>query len=46
MTLEHLLTMSSGLEWDWDEMVSSRDWVQYVLDQPMYIEPGKEFHYR
>jgi CubicO group peptidase (beta-lactamase class C family) len=45
MTLEHLLTMSSGLEWDWDEMVSSRDWVQYVLDQPMYIEPGKEFLY-
>ena len=43
MTLEHLLTMSSGLEWDWDEMVSSRDWVQYVLDQPMYIEPGTEF---
>ncbi len=45
MTLEHLLTMSSGLEWDWDEMVSSRDWVQYVLDQPMYIEPGTEFLY-
>jgi len=33
ITLEHLLTMSSGLEWDWDEMVSTRDWVQYVLDQ-------------
>ena len=45
ITLEHLLTMSSGLEWDWDEMVSSRDWVQYVLDQPMYIEPGTEFYY-
>jgi CubicO group peptidase (beta-lactamase class C family) len=45
ITLEHLLTMSSGLEWDFDEMVSSRDWVQYVLDQPMYIEPGTEFYY-
>jgi len=37
--------MSSGLEWDFNEMVSSRDWVQYTLDQPMYIEPGKEFSY-
>jgi CubicO group peptidase (beta-lactamase class C family) len=45
ITLEHLLTMSSGLEWDFDEMVSTRDWVQYVLDQPMYIEPGTEFYY-
>jgi len=45
ITLEHLLTMSSGLEWDFDEMVSSRDWVQSVLDQPMYIEPGTEFYY-
>ncbi len=45
ITLKHLLTMSSGLEWDFEEMVSSRDWVQYTLDQPMYIEPGKEFFY-
>jgi CubicO group peptidase (beta-lactamase class C family) len=45
ITLEHLLTMSSGLAWDWDEMVSTRDWVQYVLDQLMYIEPGVEFYY-
>jgi CubicO group peptidase (beta-lactamase class C family) len=45
ITLEHLLTMTSGLEWDFDEMVSSRDWVQYTLDQPVYFEPGKEFFY-
>jgi CubicO group peptidase (beta-lactamase class C family) len=45
ITLEHLLTMSSGLEWDFDEMVASRDWVQYVLDQPMTFEPGTAFHY-
>ena len=45
ITLEHLLTMSSGLEWEFDEMVASRDWVQYVLDQPMYIEPGTAFHF-
>jgi CubicO group peptidase (beta-lactamase class C family) len=45
ITLEHLLTMSSGLAWDWDEMVSSRDWVGYTLDQPMVSEPGTEFYY-
>ena len=45
ITLEHLLTMSAGLEWDFDEMVSSRDWVQYTLDQPMYFDPGEEFFY-
>jgi CubicO group peptidase (beta-lactamase class C family) len=45
ITLEHLLTMSSGLAWDWDEMVSSRDWVGYTLDQPMVAEPGREFYY-
>jgi len=45
LTIEHLLTMSSGLEWDFDEMVSNPDWVKYTLDQPMYNEPGKEFSY-
>lgn len=45
LTIKNLLTMSSGLEWDFDEMVSNPDWVQYTLDQPIYIEPGKEFSY-
>jgi len=45
ITVEHLLTMSAGLEWDWDEMIWTPDWVQYVLDQPMYTEPGAEFFY-
>jgi CubicO group peptidase (beta-lactamase class C family) len=45
ITLEHLLTMSSGLAWDWEKMVSSRDWVGYTLDQPMVSEPGREFYY-
>jgi CubicO group peptidase (beta-lactamase class C family) len=45
ITVEHLLTLSSGLAWDWDDMVSSRDWVQYTLDQPMHVEPGTEFFY-
>jgi CubicO group peptidase (beta-lactamase class C family) len=38
ITLEHLLTMSAALEWDFDEMVSRRDWVQFVFDQPMSIQ--------
>ncbi len=45
ITLEHLLTMSSGLAGNDHEMVSSRDWVQAVLDQPMVAEPDTEFNY-
>ena len=55
MTLEDLLTMRSGIEWDeenYDEahnscilMELSDDWVQYVLDQPMDRMPGKQFEY-
>lgn len=45
VTIKHLLTMTAGLEFDWDEMIWSQDWVQYVLDQPMYAKPGTEFLY-
>jgi CubicO group peptidase (beta-lactamase class C family) len=57
ITVEHLLTMTAGLEWDeWDvpyghpdndisQMYSSRDWVQYVLDLPMTDRPGTRFVY-
>jgi CubicO group peptidase (beta-lactamase class C family) len=45
ITLEHMLTMTSGLEFDWDEMIWSPDFVQYVLDQPMFAEPGIQFNY-
>jgi len=50
MTLENLLTMTSGLSWDdtYDsdhEMGRAKDPIQYVLDQPMVSEPGKEFSY-
>jgi CubicO group peptidase (beta-lactamase class C family) len=44
MTLEHLLTMTSGLESDRD-MGHSQDWVQFMLDQPMVAEPGVKFDY-
>ena len=45
ITLEHLLTMSAGLDWNWDEMIYSPDYVQYVLDQPLLTEPGTAFLY-
>jgi CubicO group peptidase (beta-lactamase class C family) len=54
MTLEHLLTMTTGLYcrdsylYRWDGlylMRSSPDWVQYMLDLPMVEEPGSYFEY-
>ncbi|OHD13032.1 MAG: hypothetical protein A2086_07495 [Spirochaetes bacterium GWD1_27_9] len=50
-----LLTMASGIQWDefgqftgvatHGEMVSSKDWIQFILNQPMIDEPGKSFNY-
>jgi CubicO group peptidase (beta-lactamase class C family) len=50
MTVAHLLTMSSGLDWAegnpaYQAMYNSGDWVKYVLDEPMDTEPGSEFVY-
>jgi CubicO group peptidase (beta-lactamase class C family) len=53
ITLEHLLTMSSGLDWPGTrlaeslqtQMSQSQDWVQFVLDRPMAQEPGSSFRY-
>jgi CubicO group peptidase (beta-lactamase class C family) len=56
ITLRNLLTMTAGLEWhedlayddpknSADVMEAARDWVQYVIDQPMVSEPGKKFVY-
>jgi CubicO group peptidase (beta-lactamase class C family) len=56
MTLRHLLTMSSGLDWDEDlpyadpkndssRMEASFDWVRYTIDRPMAQEPGSTFKY-
>jgi len=45
ITIQHLLTMSSGLAWDQDEMVSHPDWVQYTLDQPVVHQPGTTWFY-
>jgi CubicO group peptidase (beta-lactamase class C family) len=54
MTIENILTMSTGLEcrdsylYRWrgiEEMRASSDWVQYVLDLPMVDPPGTQFEY-
>lgn len=50
MTLEHLLTMTSGLQWaegddEYRAMYMSPDWVRHVLDRPMVEEPGQRFNY-
>ena len=54
MTIEHLLTMTSGLDcqdsylYRWDglnQMRASTDWVQHMLDLPMIAPPGTHFEY-
>ena len=45
ITIKHLLTMSSGLLWDQNEMISHPDWVQYTLDQPVTHQPGTTWFY-
>jgi CubicO group peptidase (beta-lactamase class C family) len=50
MTLEDLLTMRSGLDWQegdpiYQAMYQSADWVKYVMDKPMAQPPGSQFNY-
>ena len=49
LTLENLLTMTSGLTWDdgsqYGQMIRSNDWVRFVLERPVATEPGTEFNY-
>lgn len=51
ITIRHLLTMTSGLPWiesghsDYAALVSSDDWVQWMLDRPMQYEPGQVWLY-
>jgi CubicO group peptidase (beta-lactamase class C family) len=56
MTLRHLLTMTSGLDWNEDLpyadpnnasslMEATRDWVAFVIDRPMAYAPGTHFAY-
>lgn len=46
ITIEHLLTMTSGLHWPGNNrMIPSKNWVHFVLDQEMDKPPGKEMVY-
>jgi CubicO group peptidase (beta-lactamase class C family) len=57
MTIQHLLTMTAGFDWnegtlpytdpanDCGIMEASFDWVRYVIDEPMAYEPGQTFAY-
>jgi CubicO group peptidase (beta-lactamase class C family) len=52
MTIEHLLSMTSGLdchlahgEITLREMMQSKDWIQFMLELPMTAEPGSKFEY-
>jgi CubicO group peptidase (beta-lactamase class C family) len=57
MKLEHLLTMTDGLDWvrkdirltssgdTTPEMTQSSDWVQFTLDRRMAEEPGTRWNY-
>ena len=53
MTIEHLLTMTSGLEWEgpddmhhsWGQALRSGNPWHYTLNQPMSHEPGEHFLY-
>ena len=56
MTIRHLLTMSTGFDWNedvpyidpentWSALQEAPDWVQFTIDRPMDREPGEEFKY-
>jgi CubicO group peptidase (beta-lactamase class C family) len=55
ITVQHLLNMTSGLDWDEGfeggreqslrDMGTSSDWVKFILDRPMAHAPGENFYY-
>ncbi|MFY0689817.1 MAG: serine hydrolase [Cyclobacteriaceae bacterium] len=51
ITFYHLLSMSSGIQWDEWESTSYNDWIlaqdkiQHVLDLPFVANPGEKFTY-
>ncbi|HEX9650300.1 MAG TPA: serine hydrolase [Cyclobacteriaceae bacterium] len=57
ITLKHFLTMSSGFEWDeygtpYDnpenphyKMMTSSDWIKYLIELPMQYSPGEKYNY-
>lgn len=53
ITIEHLLTMSPGLDWPefstWGgramPMMNSKDWVKFILERKMIEKPGENMYY-
>lgn len=51
MTLKNLLTMTTGLDWQFEnnvstnQMLNSGNWTKFTLDQPMKEKPGQIFNY-
>ncbi len=53
ITLKHLLTHTSGLEWyewgngytNWSEFQSAPNWVDYILGRTLIYTPGTQFAY-
>jgi CubicO group peptidase (beta-lactamase class C family) len=48
ITIKHLLSMTSGLEWtesDYDKLYESSDPVNYILSKPLIAKPGEKFNY-
>jgi CubicO group peptidase (beta-lactamase class C family) len=49
LTVRHLLTMTTGMDYDEDEDVAalegSYDWVKHAIDTPMREAPGTRFNY-
>ena len=50
MTIENLLTMTSGLDWEegdptYASLYRSQNWVDWVMKLSMTGEPGKDFVY-
>lgn len=51
LKVRNLLTMTTGLDWDFitntstNNMLQSQDWTRFTLSQPMKEEPGRTFLY-
>ena len=45
VTIEHLLTMSSGASFNEARALMANDWVKDFLSSEITFEPGKKFHY-